>query len=73
MYLTAGDNTEILLRTIDDMVRLVADCKIDKEAAFAVIVATALHHPDHPQKKAAGKVTKELVTKDSDQPHEDNT
>jgi hypothetical protein len=52
MYLTAGDNTEILLRTIDDLEQLVGEGAISDGAAFEVIAKIALHHPEHPQKEA---------------------
>ena len=51
MYLTANDNTEILLRTIHDLAQLVEAGKLQGDSAFVVIAKTAEHHPEHPKKE----------------------
>ena len=62
MYLTANDNTEILLRTIHDLDELIAAKQLEPSAAWAILSKTSQHHPDHPKKqeeKAAKR--KEIV------------
>lgn len=59
MYLTANEETDVLLRTITDCAELVAEKAIDSSAAYQVIARAASHHSEHPVTKAKRKAERE--------------